>query len=315
MPIEEETFAGEMRLGLVDPQGRVVLQLALLATLYFEQGHDLAKRQAIATCFAEYRAMVGEHLRWAHPGRSGFDRLDRPAIRDPAVWLVEPGFDTNCGWEFTWHGGATKEDASHFSIRALGLPAWEPARGALSFVSFAFPIAWFSERGDDLPSLLLRFCERLQPAHGYGGYGLVQSPNRFRRAHHEKTVYALAQRHPGLEIDEPIVHSIALRHGIKGVNWLTVVGERWIEALGGLEVLRSALQPPAQLHPFPGGALISAGSHPQLGDVDRAHYPRDYGPVSRVLRGIRTPTHPRLHSVGPFDAKNFQAWLGRLDGL
>ncbi|WP_437994398.1 DUF3396 domain-containing protein [Sorangium sp. So ce145] len=302
-------------LSVVDDRGRTVLRIALLATVYFERGHSLEKRRAVAECFEEYRAMAGGHLRWAHPGSAGFDRLDGAVARDPAVWLVDPGLNENAGWEFIWHGGATDEEASHFMIGGLGAPKWEcDRRGDLGFFSFALPITWFADRPGGFPSLLFRFCERIQPVHGYGGFGLVQSPNRFLNQLHEKTVYALAMRHPGLEIDYPITHSLWLRDGIKGVNWLTILGERWLAALGGASALGQALGGTAELRELQGGALVMAGPHPELGDTNRALYPVSYGPVSRALKPIRVKTHPRVHSMGPFGKEEFEAWLARLDG-
>lgn len=313
----DETLLEEQKaLALSDAQGRVVLQVALTATLYFEHGHDLVKRRAVASCFADYKAMVGELLRWGHPGPSGFVRVAGTSPRAPSEWLVEPEFDENAGWEFTWHGGETKEDASSIMIRGLGVPQWESkAREALSFISFALPITWFAEHEGGFPSLLLRFCERIEPVHGYGGFGLVQSPNRFRMPPHERTVYALATRHPGLDIDEPLVHSLWLRDGIKGVNWLTILGDRWLSVLGGLDALRSAVGVPASVHAYPGGALVVAGAHPQLGDAHRGLYPTSYGPISRALRAIRVPSHPGLHTRGPIDREEFAAWLARLDSM
>jgi hypothetical protein len=129
----------------------------------------------------------------------------------------------------------------------------------------------------------------------------------------------MAQRFPGLEAEYPIGHSIWLEHGIKGVNWLTVVGDPWLDRLGGADAVEAGL---ASLdgrfivHRFEGGVLIQAGPQPELGDAKHDRWPELYVKLAKYLKPIRITEHAPFHHAGPgsrFDLERSEAWLRRFD--
>ncbi|WP_395855941.1 type VI immunity family protein [Cystobacter fuscus] len=311
----DEAHLIENDIAIKDETGRVILQVCLRGTLYFNSAHTRRRREAVARCFQKYRQQVGERLCWAHPGRRGFERV-RDSTRTPEQWLIEPAFNEAPGWEFTWHGGEQADSASHFSITALGPPSREgESLGALGYLSFCFPLTWFTDRSPGFPGVLFDFCRELEPTHGYGGIGFERSPNRFLAEGHETKEYELAMRFPGLEVDYPLAHSLWLKDAIKGGNWLTVLESRWVSELGGLETLRAALPAPFDFHEYKGGVMIQAGSRPQMGDRLKGFEPLHYHLLAKVLRPLRTKVHPSIHSpgAGRFDRKAFEAWLARFD--
>jgi len=314
-PAEEHTVDLDRSLAVIHPRDGVMVQVCLLATLYFQRGHLLERRAAVAECFREYRATMGDLLCWAHPGNNRFQHLapgDAP-LKDPARFLIEDQLRAY-GSGFTWHGGRDAHSADPHWIAALGAPSGESERqGALSYLQVAFPLTWFAEHAGGLPSLTLRWAKRLQAFHGYGGIGIVLSPRGTFAQRHENEVYGLSRRYPGLEIDYPIAHALDLKHGIKGGNWLTVLAEPWVERLGGEAVLRDALGEGFRLWPYAGGLMIQAGDHPQLGDSNRLLAPAYYGRLARVLKPIRIETHGRIHAFGGLDRAGFDAWLARFD--
>jgi hypothetical protein len=116
-----------------------------------------------------------------------------------------------------------------------------------------------------------------------------------------------------LEADHPVSHVHYLKNGIKGVNWVTVLGEKWISRLGGLPALRKELGEPFRLHEYPGGVLIQAGPRPQLGDVNRQIAIDEYRRLAQVLKPIRVTDHKSFPAWSGFDEQRTQAWLARFE--
>jgi hypothetical protein len=62
-------------------------------------------------------------------------------------------------------------------------------------------------------------------------------PRRFDRGEADDALI------PGVlgKVDYPAIHSIDGASGIKGVDWLTVLADTWLEKLGGVEAVRAQL--------------------------------------------------------------------------
>ena len=174
-------------------------------------------------------------------------------------------------------------------------------------------LQWFRDGPQGFRSFVTRASERLQPVHGYAGIGLVTAADRFLASQFNDDVAAMAERFPGLEIDYPVKHLVWLRTGIKGVNWLTILGNDTIERFGGLERVQSALPAAAALHAFRGGCLIQAGPAPRIGDRNLGLGVEDYRSVAVALKPLRITTHSAVHGTAGLDRARFEAWLARFD--
>ena len=301
----------DKQLVVTDAEGRVVVQISLLCTFYFDGADSPKVREAVASCFEEYIAVCGTHLRWVkHPKNLRMYKADDPKVPSPRDWLRQLAEGEE--WEFMYHGGRDADEASSFQVSALGSP---DAEGDLSYFQASLPVNWYAKNAGSFTDLSLKFCELLTPVSGYGGLGIVQSPNGILEAEYEPQVYALAQRFPGLEVDYPFSHVLHLREGIKGVNWLTFLGGGWLAELGGLEHLREQAGEDFTFYEVGGGVLIRAGQRPQMGDRERGSVPRHYARLSNILRPVRVAELGSLHHAGPdrFDDESTAQWLARFD--
>jgi hypothetical protein len=303
-----------------DDAGRVTMRLGLVASWYFRQGYTLEKRSAVADCYDEFQASFGEHLRWWVVEGGRFSPVAKLDSRDLRPYLLSPGLaaaGSQKNWSILFHSGERKEDASDLRIAGLGSSRVECESNPedLSYLTIALPLSFVTERPAAFPELVLRWSQRLQPFHGYGGIGILTMQDDTRAGTHEKEVFAIAQRFPGLEVDYPMNHTLWTQRGIKGGNWITVLSDHWIEKLGGLETLRQALGTELfRVDAYPGGALILAGPVPEIGDHNRAIDVPNYRKLAHVLKPIRTTHHPGVHNTpGTFRWHEFEAWLARLD--
>ncbi|HSG81052.1 MAG TPA: type VI immunity family protein [Gemmatimonadota bacterium] len=298
-----------------DDNGRVVLRIGLLATLYFDEGHTGERRAAVGECVDDYLRMCGPELRWGlHPKGGGFQDLARKPVPTPSEYFASRSPSENDLWEFYYHGGDPPEEASDLRVKGLGARKWQSeGKGQLSYFSVALPITWFADREGNFVELVLSWCGRLKPVHGYGGLGILDSPDVSLAQRHAQQAYGLARRFPGLEADYPVSHVHYLKDGIKGVNWLTVLGESWLKKAGGVSGLRDQLGEPFRFFEFDGGLLIQAGPMPQMGDSNRELSVPEYRRLAQLLKSIRVTDHKAFPAWSGFDAGRTNSWLARFD--
>jgi hypothetical protein len=218
-------------------------------------------------------------------------------------------------WSYYWHGGEGRDDASPFMIDAYGSPRmYAELDNSLSFLRVSFPVLWFQKDPTVFIDLILKWCERLRPHHGYGGIFLLESPDEGVAQGYAPQVAGFAGRYPGLEIDDPMSHKLVTQEDIKGGNWLTILSTYFVEKLGGREELCEALGVPFVVKDYDGGLMIIAGPAPEVGDSNLNIHPTLYRKLASVLKPIRIHDHPRPYSEGRFaEEGEFASWLARFD--
>lgn len=303
--------SAEQKLTVTDEENRLVVRIALLCTLYFEDAHLWEVREKVTECFEEYQALCGAHLRWVkHPVTYRWHRIGSSSVPSLGDWLQK--LDRDDALEFEFHGGEDEYAASHFGVSVLGSREWQRR---LSYFKAVLPITWFADHPGNFPSFALSFYRKLHPVSGYGGLGIIESPSATIQNEYEPTVFRIAQRFPGLEVDYPYGHVLHLDKGIKGINWLTVLGERWLAEVGGISALGAKLCPEFVFREFPGGILIQAGPRPHMGDLAQNRLPGLYFQLNSVLKPIRIKAHYPFHHAGEgrFDKEASERWLARFD--
>ncbi|HSN96946.1 MAG TPA: type VI immunity family protein [Candidatus Nanopelagicales bacterium] len=317
----DESLLSELNesLSVKDDEGNVVLQVALLATVYFEDAYKREVREAVTECSHEYFRRCGRHLRWAYqPDKRQMEAFGKGKGSDVKAWL--PTLPEDRSFSVIFHGADHERGASPYSFEAYG--AQRQPYTEYGFLRLSLPLGF----GDSLRDTLLSVCRTLKPASGYAGIGIIESPDNAISSEYEPIVYEWAQRFPGLEADYPVSHSLWLpegRHGecegIKGVNWLTALHDRFLRELGGVDKVASdlaVLDPGFSVHEYGGGAIIQAGQHPMLGDVERDIWPTQYVKLAKYLLPVRVTTHNAFQHDGPgerFDNERSEAWLRRFD--
>ena len=180
------------------------------------------------------------------------------------------------------------------------------------------------------PSALLHWIKELALVargplvSGYCGLGL----NDYRETGNGELSFQLQQKmaslvlqHPGLDWQNPLKRRLIVFKRdaddliplIKRVNWLTFVGKRAVEYLGGRDSLNKHFAENREIgvHEFPWGVMVQAGSSPQLGDIGHRDFIPNYRDVAKVLRPIRLP---RIDGIGRgFTDEAANEWLNAFD--
>jgi hypothetical protein len=163
--------------------------------------------------------------------------------------------------------------------------------------------------------LVVDICERIGPTHGYAGLAVIPFVNVRRQDADFASILGLIARFAGLEVDMPASDGIYLEQEdrIRGVNWLTIVDDKWIERLGGQAALTQALGSGIQQHRFKTGVVIQAGPRPLFGDVHRQEPMPHYKQVAKALKPIRIDSVRALSTPYGFDRDRTDKWLARFD--
>lgn len=165
-------------------------------------------------------------------------------------------------------------------------------------------------------TMTLHWCERLKPVHGSAGFCFAYTPAMETQ---ERWTWSLMQRFPC--IDHSNIALFTLRAGsnhkaIKGINWLTVLGDELVTRLGGVNEIQSQLGKECRIHDYNGGVIIIAGPVPQLGDTYSGFIPERYKSVAKVTRPILYENYlrPLLKLPKPIDSLEATLkWIKRFD--
>ncbi|VWB24610.1 type VI immunity family protein [Burkholderia lata] len=279
----------------------------------------------------------------------GIEKIRRAIIDTPSHLKVSvvlsSATDQDTAAEYdiaTLTGSASARDYVH----PTGLLRVAKGReSGLSYLKFNVPMdVVTTDDGIAQYEEFLRYvCKKLVVRGGYGGLSPILPYSYHRYMPQE---WALADRFNGLEIDstahfqaqdyytssyegeskeEMTAHYDYLHPGakvarwgfIKSVNWYTILGELFIERLGGEAVIREKLDRP-DIHIERANAclMIRAGDFPRLGAPEEG-LPEPYVFVNSVLRALRDPKPDALHTYIPdlpsADTKNARKWVARFD--
>ncbi|RLT95009.1 MAG: DUF3396 domain-containing protein [Ketobacter sp.] len=296
-----------------DTENKSVLKVCPFLTLYFKNAHLESTRMAVADCVEEFLAAFKDDIEWGLLGVGKPQAAGTFSENATRNYLQSVDVTNDDGWQIYWQSDAPNE-ASDCGLQAFGKSQQQSEElGHLSYLSVHFPLQSPLSEPEALLELALRWCEKLDPFHGYGGMGIIHSSDRFVAAQHEIKEYALAQRFPALEVDYPLKHALWSREGIKGGNWLTILSSYWDQKLkqGDSQFKLSAA---FEIHPYSGGIIIRAGKSPIVADHNSGAKTPIYNELAQALHPIRLTTHPAVHtSQGKFTRQAFEEWLERFD--
>ena len=276
--------------------GDVLLTYSFNITLYSLDMSTPQQKEAVLAIFDDYAALYGSRMNWTTNPVSGKFKHIRGKVNSylsPDEWLREEPEEN--GYEFLFHGGEKREDASDVSFKVLAEDLSSARSKNLSYLSCRFPIADVRSGKLNLPELMRRWCALLKPYHARGGYSAgwwYEGDGCLGEVVYAKLTDQL-MFYPGLQYDGNNrdlyynhVKKVGLRDGPRCADWLIALSDSFLEKLGGLDAVTDAMRPCPVL-PYEGGAVLQAGDAPGLGrDGDPASLP-DYLRLGRVIEPVR----------------------------
>ncbi|MCM5682117.1 DUF3396 domain-containing protein [Schlegelella sp. S2-27] len=292
---------------------------ALLGTLYFDNAHTEAVRDAICECFEQYEALAKEHLTWLwrEAPTEGPDKMpyrDAKPMRDMMKRLGE-----NDLVSFIYTSGKEAHEAGAWEFEVVGRRGWRAKMkdAGPSILRFALPPLYVHQNPQAFQQLFVTFADKLKVIHGHGGIGLVLSA--VRRKDNEPIEAYLSEHIYGLDIGTAFVLADDLRQGIKTVSWLTAINNEMVEKIGGMFRIQSELPGTwFALYPYSNGLVIQAGPKAEGAFASEDPRPALYVLPNMLLKEVRTPKIGHIHS-GSADGeprirgKAAEDWLQRFD--
>ncbi|PQP03955.1 hypothetical protein C5612_12030 [Pseudomonas frederiksbergensis] len=295
------------------PDGKPVVRLGLILTLYFKQGYTSETKENVLECFRRFYEEYQSNLKCMVYGRH--QKLT-PAHFEKAQQAISKSGGNE---EFSFFLGSAPDEteADEYSLAAMN--SFEIHGDKLrSYIKLVMPWSLLKEPGGRLrfQEWVVYLCDQVKAAHGYGGLSSIL-PYDYHS--YIPTEYQLAQQYCGLEVDSmPHASSIELLDVIKGVNWFTVLGKEFVDHLGGESSLRHAFSGRGDIEvlTYSNGLIIRAGEYPELGKLEDGP-PPSYVAVNKVIKPIRIQNPDQLHPYSPygdgFEEDSTARWYARFD--
>ncbi|HYO72517.1 MAG TPA: type VI immunity family protein [Archangium sp.] len=208
--------------------------------------------------------------------------------------------DDDCGYAFSYHAR---------------LPWRELPPHSVSVLQVTLPTEYLEEHGAHaVRTLSLDMASRLPFASGHAGLALSSWHPVDEQLDRLRPVLF---RHPGFDIRNASIHD-NLGARVDGIHWLNFLGQPVLKELGGASSLLARLQCPTTTVQDMGEqrVVVSTGSSPEAGDLDRGQDLPAYRELARVLEPWLEPFPWRLtHCTDPSVEQELRRWWRRfLDG-
>ena len=264
--------------------------------------------------------MFGEYIKlYVKPtGNGKFVRY--PSTRVSLAEYLETNNMPDRPFAPSFTSGTHYEDAAPYSLNIWAADArYFPTGDAPAYFAATLPFAFLKDQSGKaaFQHLVHGWCKILKPYCGYAGIGAIQSVEMTEKLRTVHLVYPVAQRFPGVEVENASIVSLHIDSHIKGVNWLTALSDEALAPIGGQSALLAQLDKNFRIMEYDGGALIQSGPMPQLGDANCRQSPRYYRQLSQLIRPLRM-RFPEGHSFirpggGRSGAEATNEWLARFD--
>jgi hypothetical protein len=293
-----------------EKKGAVYLRLSVALTVYFEgtlQEHAAGVEHFWATALK----LVSPQLRFFQTDSMRKPKAIKDRSADAMAALVHIGDKVPMFYKLFAESGNAAQTASEYSIAInanrllLG--------GALRL---ALPVEDVLEQEAGFVALARELTKKLAFSSGYAGFSLNRAEESDLETTGREQSAALSHRWQGIDVEDLSTTLYAIRQGLKSAGWLTLVGRKLLDTIGGMEALAQALPAEVALHALPFGVLIQAGPRPLLGDINRREDLPLYRAVGRVLAPVRSPAHPKYLYKSAAEGEDYgwtEKWLARFD--
>lgn len=305
--------AGELPRYQIDVEAGVPVLRDGWTAVFYLSGPCEQHQAAAARCIAEYLRLVREPaLRWTIDEEGDAVELDDAEINGRLDELAQPGEDS-VGFRLM----DNPEGVSAHRVRYIGLHTDDPIAAmrpdAVSLLQLTYATETVERIGLER---FVRFhdavAETLPLSFGYVSPAFLAATGAGEPPAFER-IRGWSRRFPCLDVSHVSIDTLTLGDRVRGAYWLSYLGPRNVEALGGEPALRAALTAAAGegvgVRALPGGVLaLQVEAAPISGDVNRREDVSAYRALAACLE-------PRLYepeiAFPEFELEDTQAWFRR----
>ena len=213
----------------------------------------------------------------------------------PATWLKEgaPPREVVC---LELKGGGTLESASALFYEIYGLEASNEER--TDFDASAVTLSFDDAVGlAQFEGAFVDLCSTPSLVSALAGYQMHCS--RYDEEEAQTHAWKMGMRYCGIDITRAQDDSMSIgRDGLKGIGWLTAIGETIVADLGGRAKLKKTLPKGVEMVELSAGVMFRIGSAPSLADRNK----QGGGGLERALYDVLKPAILRVADrCSPFD--------------
>jgi hypothetical protein len=268
------------RIRVYSESGYLLIREGLSLTFYMRRSHEEVAR-AVLRALDSYRRHTGPSALGRYSDQEGsWHDLD-----DAGWALTRRELLSHSQFIFDLTDASGSENRYRF--RYHGRPADKPTLfippGAVSAVSFWLPTEYLEEHGPGhVRDLALELAGILPFNSGHVGLSFNCDTDL---AGVRREVRQLCFRFPGMDIPDPHLLSSELGPKLRGIAWLTFLGQPVLGELGGVGGLRSRLRSQATtVQELEGDrAVVTLGPWPEAGNTEQGQALPAYRELARVL--------------------------------
>ena len=261
-------------------------------------------------------AFADKVTHYQKPDARRVSRWDGKGLPAPYRSLADIG-ENKGFYHHMLHAPKPSNDPALWRIMAFGFDKRDGTR-RLSGLKVHFPPSYVFSDPSGFVALLREWCGRLDAVHGSGGLGVLTVPGEessWRPVH-----YPFMLRYPALEYDAMGAYWSEVRFSgyekPRSSNWLTILGQHNVNAIGGAPKIQEKLLPEMELYPYENGIIIRTGHLPELGDGPTNSMPEAYRAAARIIKPIRFEGYEWSVMKVPAHTNGLEAtlnWIRRFD--
>lgn len=325
-------FPNDLKLSPTDIEERAILRdretqlirsrVGITLSLYFLGGQTRGKRRKLVDCLSEYLSAVGEnitHFKYGSDGR--LHKFPGKGVPDQYLLAVDQPADQLFYLHVRQYDRRELNDPKLYMFMAFGRP--DRDESMCSGLKVYLPPSFVFEQTERFVELVRGWCDRLEVIHGSGGLGTLTNPGAETTG--DSYFYPWLEAYPALDYDAMGSYFATVSKGgwerPRASNWLTVLGDQNVAALGGQETVARALTTDVSTIPYGQGIILLAGGLPALGSPESGGVPEAYRAVARLVMPIRFEDYrfgfiklpSRLNTGKEARLAENLRWLRRLD--
>jgi len=262
--------------------GQCVVKLGAAVSLYYK-GTFRENARGIVQFYRTCIRQIGPFVKFFHvDGKNQPRKLKEDTLNLLPFWASE-GYEDRGIYGLCLESGSGRYDVSDKAFKLYeGLNEGQ--------VRMMLPLEFVAENPAAFVEVAKTACDEITFWSGTGGFALNVFPD-YPTDLPDRRIGFVANRFIGIDVEPFGALASSADKGIKNIDWLTLVGDVFLQKAGGPDAVQKQLNTleGVTVHDLQHGIMIQAGSQPEFGDVNRNERLELYHQIGKVLRPLMIP--------------------------